>query len=115
MEGNTTQVILLAVIGIFGGKEIWAYFTKRAELKALSAKEGNEGESALQQEIKKIFENQIEANKENIKNLEDKLSKMEIDKDECKAQIADLSTRVAVLTERLLKYSMQSRGAKKKD
>ena len=115
MDSSSIQVILLAVIGIFGGKEVWQYLTARATAKEAAKSKDSEGETQLHKEIRSMFETNITNLTLQSKMLEEKLVKIELERDQCKSELSESSVRIAVLTERLLKYSMHTRGGKKSE
>jgi hypothetical protein len=113
MESNGLQVILLAIIGIFGGKEIWKFLSDRHKAKMANANIGRVGENELQKEVRELFEQKAELMKKQMTSLEERMLKIEKERDECKEEMGEMSTKIAVLTERLLKYTQKSRGNKK--
>ena len=106
------ETILLAIVGIFGGKEIWTFLSQRAKNKFNQQKLDNIGENQLQKEIRTLFEKQISNEKEINKYLETKLRIMEAERDEGKKIIEEMNVKSAILSERLTKSTQRSRGKK---
>ena len=51
------ETILLAIIGIFGGKEVWMFLSQRSKNSSNQQKLDNTGKDQLQKEIRILFEN----------------------------------------------------------
>jgi hypothetical protein len=106
------ETILLAIIGIFGGKEVWMFLSQRSKNSSNQQKLDNTGKDQLQKEIRILFEKQINDAKEINKYLETKLRIMESERDDCKKTMSEMDIKSAILSERLAKYTQRSRGKK---
>lgn len=115
---ETTELIITlvgTVAATLGGKEAWAYYKKRLDMKAKAKKAEAAGEDKLQDEIKSLLEQQITELKEQVKELTGRLQKMEEEREKDKKRIANQEIKIALLSERLGKYSLRSRGKGGKD
>jgi len=110
MDTATLLSIIATIAATLGGKEAWAYYKKRLDLKARTKKAEAMGEDKLQDEIKGLLEQQIAEMKKQVKDLTTRIKHMETEREKDKKRIANQEIKIALLSERLGKYSLRSRG-----
>lgn len=113
LNAETIIAIISIVATMLGGKEAWSYYKRRLEVKAKITLKGNAGETELREEIQEMLENQVAELKAQIKELTKRMGEMEKEREEDKKRIARQDKQIAILTERLGKYTIKARGKKK--
>ena len=106
----TIGTVVGAIAAALGGKEAWAYYKKKLDVKAKLQMHGNKGEVELRNEIKDMLEGQIAELKEQVRVLTERIVHMEEEREEDKKRIAKQDTKIAILSERLGKHAFKSRG-----
>ena len=112
MDIDTTTIVTLVgtIAATIGGKEAWSYYKKRLDAKTKIAMKGNAGETELRNEIKEMLEDQIAELKEQIKDMTVRLNEMDKEREQDKKRIAKQDKQIAILSERLGKHAIKSRG-----
>lgn len=113
---NMDTATLLSIVGTIaatlGGKEAWAYYKKKLDIKAKIKKNEAAGEDKLQDEIKGLLEQQIAELKSQVKELTGRITDMETEREKDKKRIANQEVKIALLSERLTS-KFKSRGNRK--
>lgn len=108
----TIGTIVGVIATTLGGKEAWAYYKKKLDVKAKLEMYGNKGETELRNEIKDMLEGQIAELKDQVRLLTERIVHMEQEREEDKKRIANQEIKIVLLSERLTsKFS--STGRKK--
>ena len=115
MDTTTLLTLIGTIVATLGGKEAWAYYKTKAKHRADAKKLEIGADSKARKELQDILDKQIEDLKEQIETLEGRVGKVESERDDYRDKYTDLSVRVAVLTERLGKYALKSRGSRKSE
>ena len=101
IDGTTIVTLVGTIAATLGGKEAWAYYKKKLDLKARMSKASAAGEDKLQDEIKSMLENQIAELKQQIVELTTRIKSMEDEREKDKKRIANQEIKIALLSERL--------------
>ena len=108
----TIGTIVGVIATTLGGKEAWAYYKKKLDVKAKLEMHGNKGETELRNEIKDMLEDQIAELKDQVRLLTERIVHMEQEREDDKKRIANQEIKIVLLSERLTaKFS--STGRKK--
>lgn len=112
------QMILMAVITILGGTQAWGFYKNYIKVKFAERKEKMKMEmeskkhahsfsNAERNEIKEMLSSQVDEYKTSLVETREELKKAEV-------RIKDLEVKYATIRERLLRYTLHSRGGTKK-
>ncbi len=112
MDTATLLSIVGTIAATLGGKEAWAYYKKKLDIKAKIKKTEAAGEDKLQDEIKGLLEQQIQELKGQVKLLTERITDMEKEREKDKKRIANQEIKIALLSERLTS-KFKSRGKKR--
>jgi uncharacterized membrane protein len=117
------QVLLMAVIGILGGKQFWDYLQKRQAIKAekekamidveMDRKEAHRKLSTEERnEVKEMLNAQLQEAKDELKEAKEELKKATDEIGQLKIEMARLEGNYNNVRQRLLGYAQHSRGKK---
>ena len=116
MDSTTLITLVGTVAAAIGGKEAWAYYKKRLDVKAKLKTHSAAGEIELRNEIREMLENQIHELKEQVRLLTTRILLLEEEREYDKKRIANQEIKITVLSERLTtKIGTTTRGKKKID
>jgi len=111
MDSTTLITLVGTVAAAMGGKEAWAYYKKRLDVKAKSKTHGAAGEIELRNEIREMLENQIHELKEQVRLLTTRILLLEEEREYDKKRIANQEIKITLLSERLTsKFLSSGRG-----
>jgi uncharacterized coiled-coil DUF342 family protein len=119
------QVILMALIGILGGKQVWDVVNKKMALNAEAkkaemamemekAKNKHEFTNSERDEIKEMLKAQIDEYKEQLILLKESNDKTNKELNELREQYGRLEEKYNSIRKRLLGYTQHSRGGNSK-
>lgn len=111
IDGTTIATLVGTIAATLGGKEAWAYYKKKLDLKARMKRAEAAGADELQDEIKGLLEQQIAELKEQVRVLTDRIKHLEEERETDKKRIANLEIKNALLSERLTS-KLKSTGKK---
>ncbi len=116
MDSTTLITLVGTVAAAIGGKEAWAYYKKRLDVKAKLHTHGAAGEIELRNEIREMLEGQIKELKDQVRLLTDRIKHLEEEREGDKKRIANQEIKITLLSERLsTKLLSSGRGKKKID
>ncbi len=115
MDSTTLITLVGTVAATIGGKEAWAYYKKRLDIKSKLKSYGAAGEIELRNEIKEMLEGQIKELKEQIKLLTGRIKHLEEEREGDKKRIANQEIRIGILSERLVTKIVSTGRGKKID
>jgi len=116
MDSTTLITLVGTVAAAIGGKEAWAYYKKRLDVKAKLKTHGSAGEIELRNEIREMLEGQIKELKDQVRLLTDRIKHLEEEREGDKKRIANQEIKITLLSERLsTKLLSSGRGKKKID
>lgn len=101
MDSATLVTIFGTFAAAIGGKEAWAYYKKRLEVKAKVQTHGSAGEIELRNEIKNLLGGQIKELKDQVKLLTERIKLLEVEREVDKRRIANQEIKITLLSERL--------------
>lgn len=113
------QIILMAVIGILGGSQAWSFYKNYVKVKFAERKEKLKMEqedkknahsfsSAERNEIKDMLSSQVEEYKKELTETKKELTG-------ANSRITELEVKYATIRERLLRYTLHTRGKKERE
>lgn len=119
------QVILMALIGILGGKQVWDVIAKKMainaeakkaemEMEMEKAKNRHEFTNSERDEIKEMLKAQIDEYKEQLAELKESNEKTNKELSELKEQYGRLEEKYNAIRKRLLGYTQHTRGGNSK-
>ena len=116
MDSTTLITLVGTIAAAIGGKEAWAYYKKRLDIKANLKTYGSASEVELRNEIREMLEGQIKELKDQVRLLTDRIKHLEEEREGDKKRIANQEIKITLLSERLTaKVGTTSRGKKKID
>jgi predicted nucleic acid-binding Zn-ribbon protein len=101
MDTATILSIIGTIAATLGGKEAWAYYKKKLDVKARLKKAEAMGEDKLQAKVEGLLEQQISDLKEQVRLLTERIKHMEEERESDKKRIANQEIKIALLSERL--------------
>lgn len=114
MDSTTLITLVGTIAAAIGGKEAWAYYKKRLDIKANLKTYGSASEVELRNEIREMLEGQIKELKDQVRLLTSRILHLEEERENDKKRIANQEIKITLLSERLTsKVSTTSRGKKK--
>jgi predicted nucleic acid-binding Zn-ribbon protein len=114
MDSTTLITLVGTIAAAIGGKEAWAYYKKRLDVKAKLNTYGSASEVELRNEIREMLEGQIKELKDQIGLLTSRIKHLEEEREGDKKRIANQEIKITILSERLAnKVSTTGRGRKK--
>jgi predicted nuclease with TOPRIM domain len=120
------QVILMALIGILGGKQVWDVINKKMALNAEEkkaemamemekSKNKHEFTNSERDEIKEMLKAQIEEYKLQLSELKDSSEKLRDEFSDLEVRYGRLEEKYNSIRKRLLGYTQHTRGGRHKD
>jgi len=101
IDTGTIMALVGTIAATLGGKEAWAYYNKKVEVKANLELHGNKSEVELRNEIRDMLEKQINELKGQVVELTTRIRHMEEEREVDKKRIANQEIKITLLSERL--------------